>query len=198
MEWWTPGLPITRRMTGCFIAVHLGGFQHPRYIGFHIPCPRATRGEPSRSDELMVAVGLQPTESGFGKLGASRQRRLSANRRRGLRAVWVIQSSLRDVRTFGRPPRGLKPPGYHHAPLRGDGRVTLYKNPVLRPRVVGSWAPHHSNSPALHHSLPPSSWRLDGWLFWGVDRVLPTAVRSWHERVWAPNSPASIYGRPVV
>jgi hypothetical protein len=61
------------RMTRFFIAVYLGGFQHPRYISFHIRMAKGQGGEPSRSDELMVAVRLQSTESGFGRLGASRQ-----------------------------------------------------------------------------------------------------------------------------
>jgi hypothetical protein len=33
------------------------------------------------------------------------------------------QSSLRDETTRRRPPRGLKPPGYHHGPLRGHGPI---------------------------------------------------------------------------
>ena len=79
--------PFRGRMTGFFIAVYLSGFQHRRYIGLNIRMPEGQGGEPSRSDELTVAVRLQSTESGFGKVGASRQRRLSANRRRGLSAV---------------------------------------------------------------------------------------------------------------
>jgi hypothetical protein len=32
----------------------------------------------------------------------------------------------------------------------------------------------------------------------GIDRVMWMDVNSRHERVWEPNLPASIYGRPVV
>ncbi len=101
-------------------------------MGFYVRVPQPYRREPSRSDELMVAVRLQPTERGLAKQDESRQRRLRFKRRRALGAVGANQPSLRDGRDCGCLPRGLKPPGYRQAPLCGDDPTGLWKNSVLR------------------------------------------------------------------
>ena len=56
---------------------------------------------------------------------ASRQRRLMDGGRGESGLAPEVQPSRRDGRAFGRHPRGLKPPGYHQAPLRGDGPLGL-------------------------------------------------------------------------
>jgi len=71
----------------------------------------------------MVAVWLQPTE---GMAGEALRRVSDAREPRDVQAsdlVPVVLSSLRDASTFRRPPRRLKPPGYHRGLARGGGPI---------------------------------------------------------------------------
>lgn len=87
-------------------------------------------GLPSRSDDLTVAVRLQPTGKGLDSRTASRQRRLMARWWGVATGLWAlaIQPSLRDGTHTGRLHRGLKPPGYRRIPLRGNRPIGLGRN----------------------------------------------------------------------
>jgi hypothetical protein len=89
------------------------GLERLLYGGFHIPALGAAAGGPSRSDELTVAVRLQPTGKGLARAVVSPQRRLSVKRQGRASSPSAARPSPRDGRALGRLHRGLKPPGYH-------------------------------------------------------------------------------------
>src|SRR5258708_15171925 len=138
--------------------------------------PVAKAPGPSRSEEVTVAVALQPTEGCIRKVGESRvattEKPLMTAQYDGV----CFRASLCGTAAFRETARGLKPHGYCQMQLRGapssaetpvlDSGTALLLNTISaaqrRRNPIGHRAPRDDRVPH-RHAIPTMSGQKQAW-----------------------------------